>query len=222
MVPLVEQQSILFDGMVNDFDQCLRIYRKLENVLRKPIEQVEVLQDELMRVKLREAEGLLQMKELRQRLNEIQSLWEDHCGRRKASKPPDVQGFLRTSTGLLQSKILGKSSNSELDVQHLSDRILEAKYLTQIADLQQKVKELTAHEELASRQASRHDDMLASLQDKLDSSLLREASLIAELKQAECGIVDVEAKVSYHSYFVRTCFLPLVYNIICKYSHFAT
>ncbi|VDL95356.1 unnamed protein product [Schistocephalus solidus] len=167
---------------------------KLDNVLRKPTEQVEVLQDELMRVKLREAEGLLQMKELRQRLDEIQSLWEEQCGRRRANKPSDLPGFLRTSTGLLHSKILGKSS-TDSDGQHLSDRLLEAKYLTQIADLNQKVKELTAHQELASRQASRHDERLASLQDKLDSSLLREASLIADLKQAECTIVDVEAKL---------------------------
>ncbi|KAL7053431.1 hypothetical protein AAHC03_027139 [Spirometra sp. Aus1] len=166
---------------------------KLENVLRKPMEQVEVLQDELMRVKLREAEGLLQMKELRQRLDEIQSLWEDQCGRRRVSKPSESSGFLRTSTGLLHSKILGKSS-TDSDGQHLTDRLLEAKYLTQIADLQQKVKELTAHEELTSRQASRHDEMLASLREKLDASLHREASLTAELKQAECGIVDIEAK----------------------------
>ncbi len=104
-----------------------------------------------MKIKLREAEGLLKQKELRDRVEEIQSLWESarsdgNTGNASstATTPTggsQTAGFLRTSAGLIQSKLRGRSNTTSIvdSAQHLSDKLLEAKLVGQVAELQQKV-----------------------------------------------------------------------------------
>lgn len=109
-----------------------------------------MLHSELMKVKLREAEGLLKQKELRDRVEEIQTLWENHLAltsgngvvvKVEGSAASQSAGFLRASAGLIQSKLRGKSTAASIadNAQHLSDRLLEAKLSSQISELQQKV-----------------------------------------------------------------------------------
>lgn len=102
-----------------------------------------------MKVKLREAEGLLKQKELKERVEEIQALWENHqallSGTESVGKVESgsnqSSGFLRASADLIQSKLRGKSiaTLAADTAQHLSDRLLEAKLYCQITELQQKV-----------------------------------------------------------------------------------
>lgn len=108
-----------------------------------------------MKVKLREAEGLLKQKELRDRVEEIQTLWENHISLTSGSGSgvrvdntggsgtTQSGGFLRASAGLIQSKLRGRSTATSVveNAQHLSDRLLETKLCCQIAELQQKVVE---------------------------------------------------------------------------------
>ncbi|VDK23003.1 unnamed protein product [Taenia asiatica] len=203
---------------------------KLESVRREPEEQIEVLHSELMKVKLREAEGLLKQKELRDRVEEIQTLWDNHLaltgGGNNAGTKVDCStsgvtqsgGFLRVSAGLIQAKLRGKSTATSAaeNAQHLSDRLLETKLCSQIAELQQKVDmlyfvdffseilskldrlnwvhELTSQAEVADRQAIRRDEKVNDLAEKVERSILREAALRAELKEAECRCADLETK----------------------------
>ncbi|VDD78083.1 unnamed protein product [Mesocestoides corti] len=162
---------------------------KLEAAIRVPAEQMEVLHSELMKVKLREAEGLLKQKELRDRVEEIQTLWDNHQALSGASGGgggnftgksevggAQASGFLRTSAGLIHSRLLGRASVVAVTAdraQHLSDRLLETKLFGQISELQQKVSDLN---------------------EKVERSALREAALRAELKEAECRCADLEAK----------------------------
>nr|CDS34425.1 ecotropic viral integration site [Hymenolepis microstoma] len=175
---------------------------KLELAKREPEEQIEVLHSELMKVKLREAEGLLKQKELRDRVEEIQTLWENHLAltsgsgvvvKVENSGTSQSSGFLRASAGLIQSKLRGKTTAAD-NAQHLSDRLLETKLSCQIAELQQKVNELNTQVDIAERKAIRRDELLADLNEKVERSVLREAALRAELKEAECRCADLETK----------------------------
>lgn len=60
-----------------------------------------------------------------------------------------------------------------------------------------KVHELTSQAEVADRQAIRRDEKMNDLAEKVERSILREAALRAELKEAECRCADLETKVSF-------------------------
>ncbi|KAL5966069.1 hypothetical protein TSMEX_006198 [Taenia solium] len=208
LVHLRVRESECHSALRDAKERIRLLEEKLESVRREPEEQIEVLHSELMKVKLREAEGLLKQKELRDRVEEIQTLWDNHLaltgGGNNAGAKVDCStnsvtqssGFLRVSAGLIQSKLRGKSAATSAaeNAQHLSDRLLETKLCSQIAELQQKVHELTSQAEVADRQAIRRDEKVNDLAEKVERSILREAALRAELKEAECRCADLETK----------------------------
>lgn len=109
-----------------------------------------MLQSELMTVKLREAEGLQHQKESLNRVEDIQAMWNAFresqaqesgiSGSGKQESGNSGAGFLRSGAGLLQSKILGRpKSAAHIDSKHLSEKVLEARFLAQVNELQHKV-----------------------------------------------------------------------------------
>lgn len=67
-----------------------------------------------------------------------------------------------------------------------------------------KVQELMSHMDVADRQASRRDEQMLELNEKIERSSLREAALRAELKVAECRCADLDAKVGNYPH--ELCF----------------
>ncbi|VDM30473.1 unnamed protein product [Hydatigera taeniaeformis] len=208
LVHLRVRESECHSALRDAKERIRLLEEKLESAKRESEEQIELLHSELMKVKLREAEGLLKLKELRDRAEEIQTLWDNHlaltgggnnggnkvdCGTNGVTQS---SGFLRVSAGLIQSKLRGKSATTSAaeNAQHLSDRLLETKLCSQIAELQQKVHDLTSQAEVADRQAIRRDEKMNDLTEKVERSVLREAALRAELKEAECRCADLETK----------------------------
>ncbi|KAH9280080.1 Ecotropic viral integration site 5 -like protein [Echinococcus granulosus] len=208
LVHLRVRESDCHSALRDAKERIRLLEEKLESARKEPEEQIEVLHSELMKVKLREAEGLLKQKELRDRMEEIQTLWENHLaltggGNNARAKVDSAtngvthsSGFLRVSAGLIQSKLRGKSAATSAadNAQHLSDRLLETRLCSQIAELQQRVHELTSQAEIADRQAIRRDEKMNNLIEKVEGSILREAALRAELKEAECRCADLETK----------------------------
>ncbi|TGZ75563.1 hypothetical protein CRM22_000313 [Opisthorchis felineus] len=148
-------------------------------------EQMAVLKDELFTVKLRETEALMRLDEMRQRLSEIEALWQAHSSRCKAS----------TSDGKRTSLLLGSFGQSgSSDARKLSDGILEARYLDQIATLQQQVNELAVQRELADRRADRLDQRITELLEARSAAGAREHELRSELKEAVQMCAEIESK----------------------------
>lgn len=50
--------------------------------------------------------------------------------------------------------------------------------------------------EIAERKAMRRDEVMNELTEKVERSILREAALRAELKEAECRCADLETKAT--------------------------
>ncbi|GAA47931.1 ecotropic viral integration site [Clonorchis sinensis] len=164
-------------------------YHELEELktdqATRSAEQMAVLKDELFTVKLRETEALTRLDEMRQRLAEIEALWQAHSSRCKVS----------TSDGKRTSLLLGSFGQSgSSDARKLSDGILEARYLEQIATLQQQVNELAVQRELADRRADRLDQRITELLEARSAAGAREHELRSELKEAVQMCAEIEAK----------------------------
>lgn len=103
-----------------------------------------------MKIKFREAEGLLKHKMLRNRVEEIQALWDTFTTASNSANTIGSSstvnnsggGFLRTSAGLIQTKLRGRATTVPSEIergQNLSDKLMEAKFVGEITELQQKV-----------------------------------------------------------------------------------
>ncbi|VDN96784.1 unnamed protein product [Rodentolepis nana] len=254
LVHLRVRESECHSALRDAKERIQTLEEKLELAKREPEEQIEVLHSELMKVKLREAEGLLKQKELRDRVEEIQTLWENHLAltsgsgvvvKVESSGASQSSGFLRASAGLIQSKLRGKTTVASVadNAQHLSDRLLETKLSCQIAELQQKVmpyslfnflsilfhlgekmrnlsgvNELNSQIDIAERKAMRREELMVDLKEKVERSVLREAALRAELKEAECRCADLETKSNLPNPVVHEGLMTPVDELMYCYS----
>ncbi|KAJ2954405.1 hypothetical protein O0L34_g2670 [Tuta absoluta] len=108
------------------------------------------LQDELIAVKLREAEANLSLKELRQHVAELSDAWQRHLQEhRQEPAPPPVQSTVVSDIMATPKKLLRAWEGRSADVQKLeeelmSTRIREVEALTELKELRLKV----SHQEL--------------------------------------------------------------------------
>ncbi|KAF8561490.1 hypothetical protein P879_05277 [Paragonimus westermani] len=176
-------------------------YHELEEVksdqITRSSEQIAMLKDELFSVKRRETEALTRLEDLRGRLAEIESFANHRrCSRTQSGVAHSTRCKItgndskRTS---LRIGSLGLISSTE-STQRLSDLVLEARYLDQIASLKQQLSESNVQREMADRRADRLDQRVTELLESRASADAREREVRLELKQAVQMCAEIEAK----------------------------
>ncbi|KAI5641353.1 rab-GTPase-TBC domain-containing protein [Phthorimaea operculella] len=163
------------------------------------------LQDELIAVKLREAEANLSLKELRQHVAELSDAWQRHLQEhRQEPAPPAVQSTVVSDIMATPKKLLRAWEGRSADVQKLeeelmSTRIREVEALTELKELRLKVMELETQVQVSTNQLRRQDEEARQLRDTLDAALQRERALQARQREFQHKYTDLESKAKYES-----------------------
>ncbi|CAH8598598.1 unnamed protein product [Schistosoma turkestanicum] len=153
-------------------------------------EQIAILKDELFGAKRRETELIKQMEELKQRFNDMDSLWQAHLGKCKC-----VNNDTKRSSLWIGSLSSLESSHEMNCKMKFSDRLLETRFVNQISSLKQQITDLTVQQELSDRRADRLDKRVTELLESRTIFQARETcNLTLELKQLEQKCADIEAK----------------------------
>lgn len=138
-----------------------------------PENSVAALQEELIAVKLREAEAHLGLKELKQNIADLQLVWQKHI----------------EQTG---AQITDLPEATKLEQQILSLRLREAEVQAEVQELRAKVMELEAQNQVSVNQVRRQADDLKNLQQEKEKILSRERELESQLREATRKYTDLE------------------------------
>lgn len=138
-----------------------------------PENSVAALQEELIAVKLREAEAHLGLKELKQNIADLQLVWQKHI----------------EQTG---AQITDLPEATKLEQQILSLRLREAEVQAEVQELRAKVMELEAQNQVSVNQVRRQAEELKNLQQEKEKLLTRERELESQLREATRKYTDLE------------------------------
>lgn len=141
-----------------------------------PENSVAALQEELIAVKLREAEAHLGLKELKQNIADLQLVWQKHI----------------EQTG---AQITDLPEATKLEQQILSLRLREAEVQAEVQELRAKVMELEAQNQVSVNQVRRQAEDLRNLQQEKDKLITRERELELQLREATRKYTDLEGKL---------------------------
>ncbi|CAH0703577.1 unnamed protein product [Spodoptera exigua] len=163
------------------------------------------LQDELIAVKLREAEANLSLKDLRQRVTEISEAWQRHLQEHRQEVPATpVQSNVVSDIMATPKKLLRAWEGRSGDVQKLEEelmttRIKEVEALTELKELRLKVMELETQVQVSTNQLRRQDEEARQLRENLDAALQRERVLQTRQREFQHKYADLESKAKYDS-----------------------
>ncbi|CAB3225719.1 unnamed protein product [Arctia plantaginis] len=163
------------------------------------------LQDELIAVKLREAEANLSLKDLRQRVTEISEAWQRHLQEHRQEAPAvPVQSNVVSDIMATPKKLLRAWEGRSADVQKLEEelmttRIREVEALTELKELRLKVMELETQVQVSTNQLRRQDEEARQLRENLDAALQRERVLQTRQREFQHKYSDLESKAKYDS-----------------------
>ncbi|XP_035430048.1 ecotropic viral integration site 5 ortholog isoform X6 [Spodoptera frugiperda] len=163
------------------------------------------LQDELIAVKLREAEANLSLKDLRQRVTEISEAWQRHLQEHRQEAPATpVQSNVVSDIMATPKKLLRAWEGRSGDVQKLEEelmttRIREVEALTELKELRLKVMELETQVQVSTNQLRRQDEEARQLRENLDAALQRERVLQTRQREFQHKYADLESKAKYDS-----------------------
>lgn len=145
---------------------------------------MQCLQEELIAVKLREAEANLSLKEMRQVIADLESNWQKHLTESTSpSSPRD-----KSSKNELKTEL--KKTQEAL----MSTKLREAACLSALKDTKQKIMELETQNQICTNQIRRMDEENKSQKVQLEDAVQKESELQKEIKALLRKIDDLESK----------------------------
>lgn len=161
------------------------------------------LQDELIAVKLREAEANLSLKELRQSVAEFSECWAKFVRERKDNTEPgsskcDANNdnfFMSTPKKILRA-LEGRTDTLKSD-EFMSDKLKKMEALAEINELRLKVMELETQVQISTNHLRRKEDEIRNLKEQVESAAEREKVLHSEKRELQHKFVDLESKAKY-------------------------
>nr|XP_026646359.1 ecotropic viral integration site 5 protein homolog isoform X2 [Zonotrichia albicollis] len=141
-------------------------------------ENVARLQEELIAVKLREAESLMGLKELRQQVKDLEEHWQRHLARTTGrwKDPPK------------------KNAVNELQDELMTVRLREAETQAELKETKQRMMEVETQNQINSNHLRRAEQELTNLQEKVQYLSAQNKGLLAQLNEAKRRQAEIECK----------------------------
>nr|CAD7426792.1 unnamed protein product [Timema monikensis] len=196
-------------------------------------EMIECLQEELVKVRLREAENDALIRDLRGRIQELE---EDKKTLRETTPDNSVAHLqeeliavkLREAEANLSLKDLRQrehrveatpppdstpkkllfwenrgNETQRLEEELMTTRIREMEVLTELKELRLKVMELETQVQVSTNQLRRQDEENKNLREEIDQAVNRERDLTTKLREQQHRYTDLESKVSPQSGLIK-------------------
>uniref|UniRef100_A0A8C3J1N0 Ecotropic viral integration site 5 n=1 Tax=Calidris pygmaea TaxID=425635 RepID=A0A8C3J1N0_9CHAR len=141
-------------------------------------ENVARLQEELIAVKLREAEALTGLKELRQQVKDLEEHWQRHLARTSGrwKDPPR------------------KNTVNELQDELMTVRLREAETQAELKETKQRMMEMETQNQINSNHLRRAEQEVTNLQGKVQYLSAQNKGLLAQLNEAKRRQAEIECK----------------------------
>ncbi|XP_068545820.1 ecotropic viral integration site 5 protein homolog isoform X9 [Anas acuta] len=141
-------------------------------------ENVARLQEELIAVKLREAEALMGLKELRQQVKDLEEHWQRHLARTTGrwKDPPR------------------KNTVNELQDELMTVRLREAETQAELKETKQRMMEMETQSQINNNHLRRAEQEVTSLQGKVQYLSAQNKGLLAQLNEAKRRQAEIECK----------------------------
>ncbi|XP_053928487.1 ecotropic viral integration site 5 protein homolog isoform X2 [Cuculus canorus] len=141
-------------------------------------ENVARLQEELIAVKLREAEALMGLKELRQQVKDLEEHWQRHLARTTGrwKDPPR------------------KNTVNELQDELMTVRLREAETQAELKETKQRMMEMETQNQINSNHLRRAEQEVTNLQGKVQYLSAQNKGLLAQLNEAKRRQAEIECK----------------------------
>ncbi|KAM6199273.1 ecotropic viral integration site 5 protein homolog isoform 2-T2 [Sarcoramphus papa] len=177
----IKQQS---DEAITKLEQAENTIRELQqqqqwkNSSLPDEENVARLQEELIAVKLREAEALMGLKELRQQVKDLEEHWQRHLARTTGrwKDPPR------------------KNTVNELQDELMTVRLREAETQAELKETKQRMMEMETQNQINSNHLRRAEQEVTSLQGKVQYLSAQNKGLLAQLNEAKRRQAEIECK----------------------------
>lgn len=137
------------------------------------------LQEELIGVKLREAEALTGLKELRQQVRDLEDHWQRHLAR-TAGRWKDTPK---------------KNTLSELQDELMSVRLREAEAQAELRETRQRMLELESQNQIQSNQLRRGEQETRCLTERVQALTTQNKDLHVQLQENKRRQAEIECKV---------------------------
>ncbi|KAM6264956.1 ecotropic viral integration site 5 protein homolog isoform 2-T2 [Spheniscus humboldti] len=177
----IKQQS---DEAITKLEQAENTIRELQqqqqwrNSSLPDEENVARLQEELIAVKLREAEALMGLKELRQQVKDLEEHWQRHLARTTGrwKDPPR------------------KNTVNELQDELMTVRLREAEIQAELKETKQRMMEMETQNQINSNHLRRTEQEVTNLQGKVQYLSAQNKGLLAQLNEAKRRQAEIECK----------------------------
>ncbi|XP_030352126.1 ecotropic viral integration site 5 protein homolog isoform X12 [Strigops habroptila] len=177
----IKQQS---DEAITKLEQAENTIRELQqqqqwrNSSLPDEENVARLQEELIAVKLREAEALMGLKELRQQVKDLEEHWQRHLARTTGrwKDPPR------------------KNTVNELQDELMTVRLREAETQAELKETKQRMMEMETQNQINSNHLRRAEQEVTNLQGKVQYLSAQNKGLLAQLNEAKRRQAEIECK----------------------------
>uniref|UniRef100_A0A8C4XUT7 Ecotropic viral integration site 5 n=1 Tax=Falco tinnunculus TaxID=100819 RepID=A0A8C4XUT7_FALTI len=177
----IKQQS---DEAITKLEQAENTIRELQqqqqwrNSALPDEENVARLQEELIAVKLREAEALMGLKELRQQVKDLEEHWQRHLARTTGrwKDPPR------------------KNTVNELQDELMTVRLREAETQAELKETKQRMMEMETQNQINSNHLRRAEQEVTNLQGKVQYLSAQNKGLLAQLNEAKRRQAEIECK----------------------------
>ncbi|XP_077680911.1 ecotropic viral integration site 5 protein homolog isoform X4 [Eretmochelys imbricata] len=136
------------------------------------------LQEELIAVKLREAEALMGLKELRQQVKDLEEHWQRHLAR-TAGRWKDPSR---------------KNTVNELQDELMTIRLREAESQADLKEMKQRMMEMETQNHINSNHLRRAEQEVSNLQGKVQYLSAQNKGLLAQLSEAKRKQAETECK----------------------------
>ncbi|XP_060158754.1 ecotropic viral integration site 5 protein homolog isoform X7 [Globicephala melas] len=136
------------------------------------------LQEELIAVKLREAEAITGLKELRQQVKDLEEHWQRHLARTTGrwKDPPK------------------KNAVNELQDELMTIRLREAETQAEIREIKQRMMEMETQNQINSNHLRRAEQEVINLQEKVQYLSAQNKGLLTQLSEAKRKQAEIECK----------------------------
>ncbi|KAM6066439.1 ecotropic viral integration site 5 protein homolog isoform 3-T3 [Chlamydotis macqueenii] len=177
----IKQQS---DEAITKLEQAENTIRELQqqqqwrNSSLPDEENVARLQEELIAVKLREAEALMGLKELKQQVKDLEEHWQRHLARTTGrwKDPPR------------------KNTVNELQDELMTVRLREAETQAELKETKQRMMEMETQNQINSNHLRRAEQEVTNLQGKVQYLSAQNKGLLAQLNEAKRRQAEIECK----------------------------
>uniref|UniRef100_A0A493TWR8 Ecotropic viral integration site 5 n=3 Tax=Anas TaxID=8835 RepID=A0A493TWR8_ANAPP len=177
----IKQQS---DEAITKLEQAENTIRELQhqqqwrNSSLPDEENVARLQEELIAVKLREAEALMGLKELRQQVKDLEEHWQRHLARTTGrwKDPPR------------------KNTVNELQDELMTVRLREAETQAELKETKQRMMEMETQSQINNNHLRRAEQEVTNLQGKVQYLSAQNKGLLAQLNEAKRRQAEIECK----------------------------